>query len=215
MNASRRQFVHGIGILGALFLGRGLIACAAPSNGEATGETNDSLDSLTTCGGDAVIGHNHGHALQVPAEDVAAGAEKTYSIKGAAGHDHQVTLTAEHFASLAAGGSITVTSSTVVGHAHPVTVTCAATTNTDAGAVCPNGATATAISANHGHTLVVPTADVAVAVAKTYSIKGTATHNHDVTLTPDHFAQLAAGATISVTSTTVGSHAHVVKVICA
>jgi len=78
-----------------------------------------------------------------------------------------------------------------------------------------NGATAVAISANHGHTLVVPTADVAAATAKTYPIKGTASHNHDVTLTPDHFAQLAAGATISVTSTTAGSHTHVVKVICA
>jgi hypothetical protein len=129
MNASRRQFVHGVGILGALLLGRGLMACAAPSNGEATGESGDSL---TTCG-DAVIGHNHGHALQVPSEDVTAGAAKTYSIKGAAGHDHRVTLTAEHFAALGAGGSITVTSTTVVGHAHPVTVTCAATPEGDAG----------------------------------------------------------------------------------
>lgn len=218
MNASRRQFVHGVGILGALFLGRSLMACATNSNGEATGETDNAL---TTCG-PAVIGRNHGHALQVSSEDVAAGVEKTYAIKGAAGHNHDVTLTADHFAALAAGGSITLTSTTDVGHAHSVTVTCAASTETDGGtpgdagaAVCPNGATATAISANHGHQLVVPTEDVAAAVTKTYSIKGAASHNHDVTLTPKDFAQLATGATISVTSTTVGSHSHVVKVICA
>lgn len=194
------------------------MACASPSNGEATGETDDAL---ATCG-DAVIGRNHGHALQVSSDDVAAGVEKTYAIKGAAAHDHGVTLTTEHFAALAAGGSITVMSTTDVGHAHPVTVTCAVASNRDAGAaadagpaVCPNGATASAISANHGHTLVVPTADVAATTTKTYSIKGTASHNHDVTLTPDHFSQLAAGATISVTSTTIGGHSHVVKVICA
>lgn len=218
MNASRRQFVSGVGIFGALFLGRSLMACATPT-GEAVGETNDAL---ATCG-DAVIARNHGHALTVSSEDVAAGVAKTYSIKGAAGHDHHVTLGAADFAALALGGSITVNSTTDAGHAHAVTVTCAATPDVDAGtatndaapAVCPNGATASVISANHGHALVVPTADVAAAIAKTYSIKGTSSHNHDVSLTPAHFAQLATGATITVTSTNVAGHMHIVKVICA
>ena len=215
MNASRRQFVSGVGIFGALFLGRSLMACVAPT-GEAVGETNDAL---ATCG-EAVISRNHGHALSVSSEDVAAGTEKTYSIKGASGHDHRVTVGAADFAALAAGGSVTVNSTTDAGHAHAVTVTCAATPDADAGtdaapAVCPNGATASVISANHGHAIVVPTADVAAAAPKTYSIKGTSSHDHDVSLTPAHFAQLATGATITVTSTNVGGHMHVVKVICA
>ncbi|MFO0737119.1 MAG: hypothetical protein U0270_14620 [Labilithrix sp.] len=217
MNASRRQFVQGIGIFGALFLGRSLMACAVRA-GEAVGESGEAL---ATCG-DAVIGNNHGHSLQVSPEDVAAGVEKTYSIKGASSHDHRVTLTAADFAALAIGTSITVSSTTAGAHAHPVTVHCATTPDTDAGrtsdagaAICPDGATATAISANHGHALAVPTEDVAAGIERTYSIKGTSSHDHIVTLTPDHFARLASGATISVTSTNAGGHAHIVKVICA
>ena len=106
MNASRRQFVQGIGIFGALFLGRSLMACAVRA-GEAVGESGEAL---ATCG-DAVIGNNHGHSLQVSPEDVAAGVEKTYSIKGASSHDHRVTLTAADFAALAIGTSITVSAS--------------------------------------------------------------------------------------------------------
>jgi len=41
---------------------------------------------------------------------------------------------------------------------------------------------ATAISANHMHALTIPAADVDSTVAKTYSIMGTATHDHTVTL---------------------------------
>jgi hypothetical protein len=60
----------------------------------------------------------------VTAEDVEAGVEKTYNIQGDAGHDHTVTLTAEHFATLAAGETVTVTSSNEIAHTHDITVVC-------------------------------------------------------------------------------------------
>ncbi|MCE7895017.1 MAG: hypothetical protein DYH12_35810, partial [Sorangiineae bacterium PRO1] len=61
------------------------------------------------CSGDVVaaISQNHGHALTVPMADIEAGVEKTYSAKGSANHCHQVTLTAQDFATLKAGGVVT------------------------------------------------------------------------------------------------------------
>ncbi len=68
--------------------------------------------------------HPHGmHTVVVPKEDVAAAVDKTYSIMGAASHDHMITVTAAQFTMLKAGGSITVTS-TATDHSHDVTVTC-------------------------------------------------------------------------------------------
>ena len=220
MNTTRRQVLRSVGIFGALFATRGLIACVAPSADERVGANGDAL---VTCG-DVVIGRNHGHALVVSSEDVQAGVDKTYAIKGGASHNHDVTVRAADFSLLGRGGSVTVASTTVGGHSHSVTVTCAASApadmdagaTTDAGAaVCPNGATAAAISANHGHTLAVPTADVTAATTKTYSIKGSSGHAHTVTISSTDFVMLSAGATITVTSSTAGGHSHVVKVICA
>ncbi|MBX3233899.1 MAG: hypothetical protein KIT84_31615 [Labilithrix sp.] len=208
MNTTRRQVLRSAGIFGALFLSRGLVACALPGAGEPVG---GSSEALVACG-DAVIGQNHGHALAVPAEDVAEGADKTYSIQGGSSHDHLVTVTAADFAELATGASVTIASTTDVGHRHPVTVTCAAKPEPKPE---PDGATAATISANHGHALVVPTEDVAAAETKTYSIQGASSHPHIVTLTAEDFAQLAAGATVTTASTTDAGHAHFVKVICA
>ncbi len=77
---------------------------------------------------------------------------------------------------------------------------------------------ATNISANHGHALVIPPADVDSTVDKVYSILGTADHNHLVTLTAAQLAQLktgAAGTTITVGSTAGGDgHTHSVTVSC-
>jgi hypothetical protein len=77
---------------------------------------------------------------------------------------------------------------------------------------------ATNISANHGHALVIPPADVDSTVDKVYSILGTADHNHLVTLTAAQLTQLktgAAGTTITVGSTAGGDgHTHLVTVSC-
>ena len=76
---------------------------------------------------------------------------------------------------------------------------------------------ATAISANHGHSLTIPAADVESTVAKTYSIEGTAGHVHTITLSPQELAMIKAMTSVTVTSTLGGSpsHDHMVTVNCA
>ena len=79
---------------------------------------------------------------------------------------------------------------------------------------------ATLISANHGHSLTIPAADVDSTVSKTYSIMGTADHDHTITLTPAQLAMIKVMSAIVVTSTIGGSmnfpsHTHSVTVNCA
>jgi hypothetical protein len=234
---TRRDLLRNAAIFGgALFFSRNLIACAIEKLNDDDDDNGESASSdLVTCQA-PVISANHGHTLSVPSADITAGVEKTYSIKGQSSHDHLLTITAAQFAALGAGGSITVTSSNVGGHTHSVRVTCAASTNPDAGSdastpdgsagggdsstdaatsACSNGASASSISANHGHTLTVPRADIQAGATRTYSIKGTSSHPHDVTITASDFTRLKNGETLTLTSTNVGGHTHAVKVICA
>ena len=83
-----------------------------------------------------------------------------------------------------------------------------------AGEGCQSGSAAVDIDGNHGHALVVSAADVAAGVAKTYDIRGSATHSHEVTLSPLHFTKLKARESILVESTPT-DHTHPVIVRCA
>jgi len=76
---------------------------------------------------------------------------------------------------------------------------------------------ATAISANHGHSLTIPAADVNSTVAMTYSIEGSSGHVHMVTLQPSQLAMIKMMSAVTVTSTLGGSpsHLHDVTVNCA
>ncbi len=88
----------------------------------------DGDEGMANClenGTSTNIGSNHGHTLSVSKEDVTAGAEKTYSILGDSGHNHDVTITAADFTNLQQNQAITVTSSSGAGHTHSVTVSCA------------------------------------------------------------------------------------------
>ncbi|HHL53391.1 MAG TPA: hypothetical protein ENJ39_08440 [Flammeovirgaceae bacterium] len=108
----------------SLPMGWALTGCYNNANEPAPqppGNTGNCLDNGTTTS----IGGNHGHSLTVPKADVQAGVTKTYSIQGSSGHNHQVTLTASHFASLQDNKSIQVTSTTDSGHSHSITVGCA------------------------------------------------------------------------------------------
>ena len=78
---------------------------------------------------------------------------------------------------------------------------------------CDNGA-ATTISANHGHSMSVSTADVQAGVEKTYTIQGSSGHDHSITLTAANFKTLASGNGLDVNSTTGGGHTHIVTVFC-
>jgi hypothetical protein len=81
--------------------------------------------SCVTTGTSVAIGANHGHALTVPKADVAAGAQKTYDIKGSGSHPHTVVVTTADFTLLQAGTQVKKQSSTDASHAHDVTITCA------------------------------------------------------------------------------------------
>lgn len=78
---------------------------------------------------------------------------------------------------------------------------------------CVEGTTAS-ISANHGHTLSVPEADVLAGIEKTYDIRGTSAHGHSVTMTEADFLLLAQGDSVVVSSTSGDGHIHEVTVSC-
>jgi hypothetical protein len=222
MKTSRRDALRSLALLGSALAALPFfttLGCAAPGEGGDAPESGDGDEGaaeaeLVTCK-PPVISANHGHVLVVPPADVTAGVTKTYAIQGSSSHPHAVTLTSADFAQLAAGKSITLTSTNDAGHAHRVTVSCTVTANPPPPAACGNGARASAISANHGHALAVPKADIASTTPKTYSIKGASGHAHTVTLTVAHYATLKAGKSLVVSSTNDAGHAHQVTIVCA
>lgn len=72
-------------------------------SGSSTGNANACMEAVIV----AEISMNHGHSLEIPMADVEAGVEQTYDASGDSGHCHEVTLTAEDFATLRAGGAVT------------------------------------------------------------------------------------------------------------
>lgn len=77
------------------------------------------------------------------------------------------------------------------------------------------GASGTSIANNHGHSLTIPEADLSSSTDKTYSIQGSAGHDHTVTITAAQLASLKAGQSVAVNSTTTQSHMHAVTAQCA
>jgi len=61
---------------------------------------------------------------------------------------------------------------------------------------------------------VIPAADVDSTTPKTYSIQGSADHDHRVTLTPPQLAQIKAKTAVTVVSSVDFSHFHDVTVTC-
>ena len=76
------------------------------------------------------------------------------------------------------------------------------------------GASAAAISGNHGHTLSIPVADLDSALAMSYSIVGSAGHDHLVTFSAAQLKLLKSGQSVVVTSTTTAQHQHDVTPSC-
>jgi hypothetical protein len=72
----------------------------------------------------------------------------------------------------------------------------------------------TAIAMNHGHSMQVTAADIDAGAAKTYDIKGSATHSHTVALTADDFKDLTPGSVFSLTSSVDAGHSHDVTITC-
>jgi hypothetical protein len=80
---------------------------------------------------------------------------------------------------------------------------------------CLANGTNVTIGANHGHVMMVSKADITAAADMTYHIMGTATHDHNVELTPANYATLAANNVVMVTSSTTENHSHPIMVACA
>jgi hypothetical protein len=81
------------------------------------------------------------------------------------------------------------------------------------------GCNATTISGHSGHALNVPTADLTLTASKNYSIKGTADHDHIVTLSAQNLADMKNGRSVTVTSSLIdaapyGSHSHTLTITC-
>lgn len=75
----------------------------------------DATDVLQT-----MISNNHGHQLVVSLQQLMSNGPKIYSIKGAAGHDHQLELTQTILDTLKQTRVVDVDSSTTFGHQHVV-----------------------------------------------------------------------------------------------
>lgn len=70
------------------------------------------------------------------------------------------------------------------------------------------------ISANHGHVLSLPAADLDALTPRTYDIQGGATHTHSVTFSAAQLAQLKAGAMVTVTTSVADAHQHTITEAC-
>ena len=73
---------------------------------------------------------------------------------------------------------------------------------------------ASTITNNHGHTLTIDEADLDSTTDKTYSIMGTASHDHTVTFTSAQLGMLKSGQSVTVTSSTGSGHTHDVTAKC-
>ena len=70
-------------------------------------------------------------------------------------------------------------------------------------------------TSNHGHALEIPAADLDSPTDKSYSVQGSATHDHPVILTAANLARLKAGlAIVVVTTGSVDAHTHDVSGSC-
>lgn len=73
------------------------------------------------------------------------------------------------------------------------------------------------IGSNHGHTLAVAMSDVVAGVDKTFTTGGTMLHTHTVLVTSADFTTLAAGGSVTKTSSDPsagGAHTHSVTIVC-
>ena len=114
--------------LGAMLVAIPMYSISSCSSSDDGGTPDPDPNPNGNCLGNGTtvgIGTNHGHTLVVSKADIDAGAEKTYSIQGSSGHNHDVTLTAANFTSLKNNSAISVTSSSDNDHTHSVAVSCA------------------------------------------------------------------------------------------
>ena len=95
------------------------------SNNDTGGSACGTVDggSAYLCG--TTMTGDHKHPLTICGTDVAAAAEKTYTLAdGGTGHMHMLALSAYDFLYLQAGTAIDRDSTTTNAHLHTVSITC-------------------------------------------------------------------------------------------
>jgi hypothetical protein len=120
MKLSRKDFIKTAIAAAGAAAGLGATGCGSDDTGGGGGGSGDCSAS----GGQNTDNHSPGHAVTVTKADIDAAGTQSFSIRGKADHDHQITLTDAHFAKLKAGQSVSVASSATNGHQHDVTLSC-------------------------------------------------------------------------------------------
>jgi hypothetical protein len=203
MTVTRKDFLQSLAGLGAgAFVITILPGCTDHDDPEDEDGVDSNLDTApVACTPNAFISANHGHSVIVFRSHVIEGVERQYSIQGTSTHRHFITVTAAMFDQLRQGNPVTVRSGGTT-HTHDVTLACV-----------PFCDRSVQISANHGHALVVPFTHVAYGTERQYSIQGTSTHRHFITVTAENFATLRNNQPITVESGGV-THTHFVTINC-
>lgn len=119
---TRKQFL--LAALETTGAALGLTILSACGGSSSPSGADAAAASCVQNGTTTAIAANHGHVLVVSKQDVAAGADKSYDIRGTADHTHTVALSEEHFHDLAENHAIMTTSSTELSHSHGVMVAC-------------------------------------------------------------------------------------------
>lgn len=80
---------------------------------------------------------------------------------------------------------------------------------------CSTGAPVNYTNQKHVHSEITLSADqITNAVAGDYTLLGPGSHSHTVTLTDQHFLDLAAGMTLDLRSNVTDGHSHSLKIGC-
>jgi hypothetical protein len=123
MKITRKEF------LGRLITGAAGVAGVAMVVGCGSSSSSSADAHAVSCtmnGTQTTIGTNHGHVMMVSKDDVNAGVDRPYDIRGTASHTHTVMVTAQMFTTLQSNTSVTATTvPDATGHSHMVTVMCA------------------------------------------------------------------------------------------
>ena len=135
-----------------------------------------------------------------------------------------MSITRKHFLGSVTGGTVTLLIQACGGGGSSAFLALFGGANGDGtdgneGPALSCGSSDSQITGNHGHLLTVPAADLTSTVAMTYSIMGSATHDHSLILSPSDLAQLNAGGTVTVESSMTdaapfGPHSYGVTVTC-
>ena len=101
----RKTFIKTtIGVFAVAIPAYAIISCSGSDDSNSNDPGGNDPNCLQNGARASSISSNHGHSLTVSRNDVEAGAEKTYSIEGSAGHVHNVTVSNANFISLQNNG---------------------------------------------------------------------------------------------------------------